>query len=193
MTNFDYYNTVPATDDNPSQDQPLMLINTVTNQNIWNIDHIGPSLDNGGTHTQTSYADYKTNPVFPSQSANHPSVAYPDAGVADVNNPQYYFKNTNATFPLSAIKSFGVFSRPISPATPSISNGFNVMSIALGTSNVYIITLKSDVVSGNNIAVFLNTATPTTSSPMTWMFTNPVLTINTGASVGPYSFVILQI
>lgn len=72
MTNFAYAQGIPATNDNPSDDQPPMLINNDNNFLIWNVDHIGFNLANGGYHTilhqpfQTIAAQAAWNPVVTS-------------------------------------------------------------------------------------------------------------------------------
>ena len=49
MTNFQFSNTVPAAGNDPSSDQPLMLINNQSLFNYLNVDHIGFNANNGGT------------------------------------------------------------------------------------------------------------------------------------------------
>jgi hypothetical protein len=57
MTTFEYNNTVPATNDRPAADQPLMLQNTQSINSIINVDHYsfgqGPST-NDGIHKQAT-------------------------------------------------------------------------------------------------------------------------------------------
>ena len=52
MTNFAYDNSVPATNNNPSDDQPDLLQNTQSAALIWDEDHIGFGQQNGGFHKQ---------------------------------------------------------------------------------------------------------------------------------------------
>jgi hypothetical protein len=72
MTNFAYTQGIPATNDNPSDDQPPMLINNDNNFLIWNVDHIGFNQNNGGFHTilhqpfQTINSQAAWNPVISS-------------------------------------------------------------------------------------------------------------------------------
>jgi hypothetical protein len=54
MTNFAYNDGVPATNNNPSVDQPDMLINTQSIKNLINVDHLSFGVDDGGTHKQTT-------------------------------------------------------------------------------------------------------------------------------------------
>jgi hypothetical protein len=48
---FTYNNLVPATNNDPSVDQPQMLINTQSINSIIAVDHIGFNAGNGGYHT----------------------------------------------------------------------------------------------------------------------------------------------
>jgi hypothetical protein len=48
---FTYTQGIPATDDNPSDDQPDMQVNNDSNYSIWNVDHVGFNLTPGGYHT----------------------------------------------------------------------------------------------------------------------------------------------
>jgi hypothetical protein len=50
--NLDYNDAVPATNDNPSNDQPDMLINTASIGQWVNIDHYGFGSNTGGQHQQ---------------------------------------------------------------------------------------------------------------------------------------------
>lgn len=48
--NFNFSTTIPATANNPSNDQPTMLTNNVSDAGIWNIDHYGYNNNLGGWH-----------------------------------------------------------------------------------------------------------------------------------------------
>jgi hypothetical protein len=158
--NFPFNTGVPATDNNPSIDQPDMLENTGSENSIWAVDHISYNSNNGGSHLQTGFPDYRS-PVLPSDGgANHPSVAYPAAGVADNTNAQYYFQNALArAFPLSAIRSFGSFvsSSTSGNITPSIQYNVNGSIVqTVGSPNTsFQITLNSNTTTTNNVAVFI--------------------------------------
>lgn len=54
MTNFSYNDGVPATNNNPSVDQPDMLINTQSIKNLINVDHLSFGVNDGGTHKQVT-------------------------------------------------------------------------------------------------------------------------------------------
>lgn len=62
MTNFAYNSSVPATNDNPSDDQPLMLINTQSINDILAVDHVTFGLSNGGTHSKVTLLSPAADP-----------------------------------------------------------------------------------------------------------------------------------
>ena len=47
---FTFNNAIPAAGNNPSSDQPDMLQNNISNALIWDVDHYGFGVANGGTH-----------------------------------------------------------------------------------------------------------------------------------------------
>lgn len=73
MTTFAYNTAVPNAPNDPADDQPEMLINTVSTDAIIGVDHVTFNTPNGGYHTvihQTSFSDVASNPP----SNNPPSV-----------------------------------------------------------------------------------------------------------------------
>lgn len=62
MTNFAYTQGIPATNDNPSDDQPDMLVNNDNNFLIWNVDHIGFNQANGGIHNVIHFNNQLLDP-----------------------------------------------------------------------------------------------------------------------------------
>ena len=63
MTNFVFDDTIPASNNNPSQDQPDMLANNVAALGIMNVDHIGYNQTNGGLHRQSQYMELAAIPA----------------------------------------------------------------------------------------------------------------------------------
>lgn len=54
MPNINYTNNIPFASNNPSTDQPDMLINTNSIDTLINVDHVSFNLNNGGTHRQVT-------------------------------------------------------------------------------------------------------------------------------------------
>jgi hypothetical protein len=64
VTNFSYNNAIPATNNNPSTDQPGMLTNAISIDSILAIDHVGFNATNGGTHNQSTYNNLIAKPAI---------------------------------------------------------------------------------------------------------------------------------
>jgi hypothetical protein len=151
MSYLDYNTGVPATNDNPSNDQPSMLTNTQSSAAIWDIDHYGFQDPNGGIHQQTTFPGF-ASPATPVDNAA--SVAYPAAGIADTTHAQYYFETNQNSFLLSGLRGFINFTSSITPVPPTypfgqvtINNQYNVASVAIKTApNVIKITFESNIV-----------------------------------------------
>ena len=189
MTKYTFNPTVPNAPNNPSVDQPVMLNNTVSEFGIWTQDHVGYNMLNGGTHLQTTFAQYAT----PSLVGTAPSVAFPAAGVDDPAHAQFYFQNPQATYPLSAVKAFGSFVSTMPGIAPTFLNQYNVnLSMVSKTGNIYSIPLIANVVSSSNVIAIVTTSSIVAT--FSYTFTSPTLSI-TGPSfyTGNYNFLILQI
>jgi hypothetical protein len=52
MVSFPYNTQIPATNDDPGFDQPLMQINNLSTSNLISVDHVGFVNDVGGAHTR---------------------------------------------------------------------------------------------------------------------------------------------
>lgn len=146
---FAFNNQIPAANNNPSVDQPVMLQNNVSNQGIWTVDHVGFNASNGGQHQWTQFPITSTFPTPPTPSAMS-SVAYPTGGIAQPSIAQYAFQNSQNTFFVNLIKAYGF-------ATPSgiINNqSMNVSSISRQSAGIYNVTLTPNaVVGGTNFGV----------------------------------------
>src|SRR5580693_4653142 len=122
MTSFIYNDTVPATNDNPSVDQPIMLSNAVSIFNIWNVDHVGfnstggitpaPPGSSGGQHLQVTFNGNHA----PAAQTDPLSVLYTNVATMGAFNTasaamisEVFYRNQSATFPVSMIKAFGCF------------------------------------------------------------------------------------
>lgn len=192
MTNFNYNNGVPATNNNPSDDQPQMLINVQSTENILAVDHISFSAENGGTHKQVTFSS-KNTPVDPNLFTDPFSVLYTASGtastVADLN-----FVNQNATFKINSIRAWGVFTTTATNGLLAIDMGMNVVSNITVSSNgqVNTISLPSNAVNGTTVAVLAllsNGSTPSWSYAVDTL----TLTIAAGDTGGrKLSFAILQ-
>jgi hypothetical protein len=149
VANFPYDNSVPAANDDPSDDQPVMLSNVEQSELIWDVDHVGFNADNGGTHLQTTFSSKNT----PGAQTDPQSVLYTASGTAS-SVADLFYKNQNATFRPNAIKAAGrIQCRANAGAATVVANAsFNVVSAVQGATSAsqtgISITLTTNAVVG---------------------------------------------
>lgn len=183
---------IPAANNDPADDQPLMQQNYSNIASYLAVDHIPAGATGNGFHKQVTYytentPSSPTDPTSISFTAQASTLSQTKGSASSI--AQNFFRNQNGIFPINGIRAFGVFASSINPVTTFL-NGFNVESIS-GQNAVYTITLTTNAVVGNNIAVITNTA-GNTSTP-SYTFSGGILTL-TSVTVGTnISFVILQI
>lgn len=109
MTNFAYNDDIPATNNNPSNDQPLMLINTQSIAGIIAQDHVGFQSADGGFHKWVNF------------NANNVPAGLP-TGVQSV----VFTKNNSLGFPFPffANASLGAIANAL-PMLPDITDTAN--------------------------------------------------------------------
>ncbi len=182
MTDFTYDNTVPATNNSPSLDQPKMSVNAVSLGAIWDQDHIGFNANNGGTHLFNTYIN-NPNYITPIPAVSGlGGLAYTAAGTA---SPlcQYFLKNSTSTVMLSALRAFGNFTFTVAGSLITINNQYNIASITVSGANPYsfTITLNTGVTTTNFAIVLYNSQSGgfIAASTLTYGFSNNILTLNT--------------
>lgn len=185
---FPFTNTAPAANMPPSQSQPLMLQNFASTNSILAVDHVTFNNTAGGQHTKVTY----NTVISPTAPTGDTSIGYTNVGIADPGTPQQYWKNRNATFPISAIKAFGVFAATSFAPVTLLLNSFNIASIT-SSGSTFTITLNNLVVANDAVAVFVSCARP--NLLLSYSFASNVLIINTStlSSLTNISFAILQI
>lgn len=145
MTFFSYNNGIPAANNNPSSDQPGMLINCQSIQNLIGVDHITFQANNGGQHKQITFnvdsgAGYPYVPIVPTsppvlftQTVNALPELFYYSGDAAHSSDQYVAAETGSTFLFGGIiLKWGVFNAATSPQTINYAsnfpnNGFNAV------------------------------------------------------------------
>ena len=162
MTMFTYNSGVPFATNNPSVDQPQMLINTVSNFGIWNVDHVGFNTTNttgnpnasGGQHLRVTF-NGKNPPAF--TPTDPLSALYTVSGVASTNSELRFLNNLNTAFPVSLIRAFAVVDTNGNIVS---SQQINVSAIAkTGPGTSYTVDLVPNAVNGTtNYAVFSQAA-----------------------------------
>jgi hypothetical protein len=147
MSNFTYTTGIPATNNNPSNDQPNMQTNNDNNALIWDVDHVGFNAANGGTHDQVTFSSKNT----PGAQTDPVSTLYTGSGTAS-SVAEVSYRNQNGTFLMSGIKAFALCSS--SGITNSQSS--NVTSVVRNSVGNYTITLTAGAVASNSFIVIVS-------------------------------------
>lgn len=202
MINFTYIQDVPNAPNNPSSDQPNMKINTNSNHDIWEVDHIGFGVANGGTHEQLSFYQNVAGSLGTAVALIYPATrpATYTNSTGSGNSSFYMFSQDSSTYPLpmSCIKAGGTFSAGTGSRT--FSSQFNCNGTPTGTAisggYQYEIALQSGVTTGSNVIVQLSVqknSIPSSIDITSWSYTNPNLTIFCADPSVSISFLVIQI
>jgi hypothetical protein len=168
-----------------------MLINNQSNKSIWEVDHVGFGVANGGTHLQNTFYSQSTPTLGTALSIVYPGArpaGYTNAtGGTDTNT---YTLNALGTFPGSIIKAGGTFVATATAGAVAFTTSFNCVSMtADNTTGTYTIVL--DAVCTNDNIIFLTSSLNILSA--VWTFSNPNLTFNSVNSGELVSFIVLQV
>lgn len=157
---FTFNTAVPAANNNPSVDQPDMLVNNQSTDGIINVDHISFNAMNGGQHKQVTF----NNKNVPAAQTDPQSVLYTTNVIAAAFNTasastvaEMFFRNQNAgggnnSLPISMIKAFGAFDN----AGNSL-NTWNLVLKAVGghpSAGNYVFTMPVGAVTGTSYLIF---------------------------------------
>lgn len=183
---------IPAANNNPSSDQPLMRDNFTAINNLIDIDHVTFNNTDQGEHKQVTFNANHVPGVSPTDPS---SILYTNVGSASTV-AELYYRNQNAILPVTAIRAFGRF-YTVTVSPPTITNGFNIASIT-GSSGFsgsnYVITLNANTTSSNEVIVLAYSGT-NTGNGLNYTFVSNVLTLTNAQSIAgiPFNFVIIQI
>jgi len=155
---FTFYDNIPAAPNNPSNDQPLMLQNNISQKAILAVDHITFGTAGAGEHQKVTFNSRQLPPAQTDPKA----VLYTNTVSATATNTasastvsELFFRNQNAgsgtdvyAFPISMIKAFGSFD-----GAALALNTWN-MSAVRNSVGVFTITLPANIVTGSSYQVF---------------------------------------
>lgn len=154
MSTFSYNTNIPAANNDPADDQPLMQTNYSSISQLIDVDHVAFNTAGGGRHDQVTFAannaqGAQTDPV---------SVAFTQNGTAAAH-PQLLWKNSLATFQLSCVRAWGFFDGtggfPLTPPAQSY-NVTSITNVGQPSTANYVVTLTSGAVSSANFAVVVS-------------------------------------
>lgn len=155
MSSFPFTNTIPAANNSPSNDQPLMLINNQSTASLLAIDHIGFNAAFGGDHLQMHLPQFSISNTAVSSQANQGSVIYTGAGTADNTHAQCFYKIDNAqlNFLLSGIRAFAL----VDNTGAIVSNqSSNIASIVRNSAGVFRVVMTTNAVTSANYLVLIS-------------------------------------
>lgn len=147
---FTFNTTIPAAQNNPSNDQPIMLSNNVATNGILNVDHITFNEANGGQHKQVTF----NNKNVPGSQTDPQSVLYTNSGTASTIS-QLFFKNQNAILPVSLIAAYAQCSGSSVNGAIVPNNQFNISSVSRTAAGQYQVTLLANVTTGTNYGIIV--------------------------------------
>lgn len=157
MANFPFNTTIPAANNDPSSDQPIMLSNNVSEAGIWDIDHIGFNSNDGGTHLQNTFVSYASTP---GTQTGENCVVYPTAGAANPGSANIVQKNSSRSFLMTGMRAFCAISTDLATGVPTALQAWNCVSIAQVNPGVpdgrYTLTLIAGATTGTDYAVFVS-------------------------------------
>lgn len=181
--------TIPGANNDPEDDQPLMLSNYQNIAGFLAVDHVpagtNTSTLKAGFHAKVTYS----TPLTVQTVSDLFSIAYSMLGVTDTTHPQNVFTNSIGTFPMTAIRAFGQFTTQppnltppnfIPPASPIRT--YNVANISHPNFNDYNVILNSNVVTGNSPIVLITLSNNSLFSTMTYTFSSGTLKITIPAA-----------
>lgn len=152
---FTYTTSIPATNNNPSDDQPDMQTNTNSINSLIAVDHVSFNNSAGGKHLQVTFNSENT----PSSPTDPESVLFTGTGVAQ-SEADLKFINANATFLLNSVRACAIANTGGIISTQS----FNVTSVTNTATGRYAVVLPADVVTGTGYGVLVTASRPLASS-----------------------------
>jgi len=150
---FTFNDGIPAANNNPSNDQPDMLINNQSTKGIIAVDHIGFDTNLGGNHSQMHLPQFSTSTAVLNGKNTEGSLIYTEAGIDDIAHAQSIFKTDNGKFITSAIRAFAY----VSDTGAVLGNQeWNVNNIVRNSAGVYTVTLDSNATTSRNFIVLVS-------------------------------------
>lgn len=187
---FGYNNGVPNGPNDPSVDQPDMLTNTKSIQNLIKVDHVDFNNTDGGKHKQVTLPNLNV----PVAQAGVASTIFSNSGVAlGANGAQLFLANSTGTLPLSLIKCYGVFAVAAGNGNVTPINQVNIVGDIVQVGRTYTVNMTPNVTNGTTFGVIA--MAPGTSDAMGWTGSanQVVLRASTSISTGDIiTFIVLQ-
>lgn len=181
MPNFSFNTSIPASNNNPSLDQPEMLTNNQSTDGILAVDHVTFNANDGGTHLQVSFSSNNT----PSLPTNFPTLFTGTlGGTTGSGLSELFFYSGNAAqssnqYKISANGSVMLF-------------GGIILKWATVTGNLVSTTFASLGLNDFPNNVFAASATPKSGSGVVSItaLSTSAITVGAGSSAQCYVFIL---
>lgn len=148
MTTFSFNTLIPASNNNPSADQPEMQINNLSTNNLLAVDHVsfnstGPAGPDGsgGQHLQVTF-NGKNGGTKPKEPI---SILSTSAGTASIV-AQLFFFNANVNIPISYTPAFGVYAGSSVNGVVAPVSQANITSVTRTAKGGYDVILATNAV-----------------------------------------------
>ncbi len=156
MTLYSIDVTIPAANNDPADDQPLMKQNFANISAYVAVDHVDAGNQNAGQHKQVNIPANVIPGALPTALAG---VLYTQPGVAAPAASQMAYKSSLGTFPLSCVRAFG--SCTVIGATVTTNNMFNLNGtvntrVTRSANGNFLVNLVTDAVSSTDYGVLVS-------------------------------------
>lgn len=204
---FPYNTDIPAANNDPSDDQPLMRQNTNSINSLIAVDHVTFGNATGGQHNKVTFPNVNAQGA----QVDPASVMYTEAGAESLYS-QVKYRNQGSAFPLNIVKAYGVYRFTNgSPGTIAAigSQNFNITGVptasntatASRTMNFTIDIASAGIPAANNnvgVLVCVQNSLPTRQFTYTYNFSTPTLNIHIQSSgtlpaTIDFTFIVLQV
>lgn len=145
---FTYTRDIPDGPNNPSNDQPIMKINTNSIDDIVAVDHFSFNVTGGGKHKQITFFTENV-PLAPTDPT---SIAYTNVGTASTK-AQMFFRNSEAIFPLNTLRAYGAYPGATVNGALVALNAFNVTSVTRTSAGTYAVVLPANLITGTSYGI----------------------------------------
>jgi hypothetical protein len=142
-----YNLNIPASGNNPSNDQPDMQTNTNSINTLVAIDHYTFSDNPAGTHKQITFPN--NNVITSGSLAGLSSAVFSNAGTADNSTSQLFYVNSKITVPVSIVRAYAA----INPLAISLTQSYNVASFVRNSAGNYTVTLTANSTTSSSYGI----------------------------------------
>jgi hypothetical protein len=148
MSSFTFTPTIPAANNDPADDQGLMLQNNASTSGLIAVDHVGFNTANGGQHLQVTFPGNNV----PGAQTGLASTVYTSPGVAKNTTSQLFFRNGDVPYQLSSTRAWALCN-----ASGIVSSqSYNVSNVTRVAAGQYTVTLTANAVNTSNFTVLVS-------------------------------------